>query len=172
MSKLRITTLAPIALAVTLLGGAAIAAGLNPEVGTQEGEHQKGEHDGEKKGEHDEHGEHGGVLHESMEALQKNMKGLRKLLAKPESKDQAIAMCIEMEGSAMAGFMNPPASPDGLEGAELRAYQADFKKRMLGVMGTLIDLELAFDGGDADEIKKLYRSLGASKKEGHDIYIK
>ena len=167
MSKLRFTTLAPLVLTGALLGGAAIAAGFNSSTAaSQEGESK------EQQGEHDEHAEHGGVLHESMEALQKNMKGLRKLLSKPESKDQAIKMCLEMENSAMSGFMNPPISPDGLEGAELRAYQADFKKRMLGVMGTLIDLELALDGGDTDTIKTLYRALGASKKEGHDIYIK
>lgn len=168
MSKLRITTLAPIALAVTLLGGAAVAAGLNSEgPSAQEGEQKGAEHESEEH----EH-EHGGVLHESMESLQKNMKGLRKLLSKPEMKEDAIAMCIEMEQSALTGFMNPPESPDGLEGAELRAFQADFKKRMLQVTETLVDLELAFDGGDKDEIKKIYRTLGASKKEGHDIYIK
>ncbi len=167
MSKLRIPTLAPIALAATLLGGAAIAAGINSDAqGPQEGEQK------EQPGEHAEEGEHGGVLHESMESLQKNMKGLRRLLGKPEAKEQALTMCAEMEMSAISGFMNPPESPDGLEGAELRAYQADFKKRMLKVTETIIDLELAFDSGDADAIKKIYRSLGANKKEGHDIYIK
>ena len=167
MSKLRITTLTSIALAATLLGGGAIAAGLTPGSNAQEGEHKA-----DKMGEHDEHGEHETPLHESMESLQKNMKGLRKLLAKPEAAEQAIAMCVEMEASVIEAFMNPPKSPDGLEGAELRAYQADFKKRMLSVAGTLIDLELAFDKGDAAAAKTLYRSLGSRKKEGHDIYIK
>lgn len=170
MSKLRIPTLAPViltgALAATLLGGAAIAAGFTSNAASpQEGKPQ------EAKGEGEEHAEHG-VLHESMETLQKNMKGLRRLLSKPESKDDAIAMCVEMEMSAISGFMNPPESPEGLEGAELRAFQADFKKRMLNVTETIIDLELALDGGDTDAIKKIYRSLGSSKKEGHDIYIK
>lgn len=161
MTKLSIKTLAPIAVAVALMGGAAIAAGLNPTPALRQ-DSQEGESEDE----------HGGVLHESMEKLQKNMRGLRKVLTKPEAKDEAIAMCIEMEANAIAGFMNPPASPDGLEGAELRAYQAGFKKRMLKVTETLIDLELAFDSGDADAAKKLYKALGASKKDGHDIYIK
>ena len=168
MMNLSHSTAAPLALALTLFGGTAISRTLLPADANLE---SSAVQDGEKQDDHDEH-EHEGVLHESMERMQSGMKGLRKLLGKPEEKANAIELCVTMESAALEGFMHPPESPDGLEGAELHAYQAEFKKRMLSVAGTLVDLELALQSGDADKAKELYRTLGANKKEGHDIYIK
>jgi len=159
------SSLAPIAL-FTLLSGGAIAA-LNSSAlpaaagGAQEAAAEK----------EDGHGEHN-ELHESMEVLQKNMKAMRKQMRNLDDKATLLGMCADMTAAALTGFLHAPGSPDGLEGSELLAYRADFKKRMLSVAGTLVDMELAIDSGDADAVKTLYRSLGASKKEGHDIYIK
>ncbi|MEM8710926.1 MAG: cytochrome b562 [Planctomycetota bacterium] len=161
MKTLR-STLAPVALFTALIGGAAATL-----AGTSEGA-QEGAQEAVAEAAEGQENE----LHESMEVLQKNMKALRKLMRNPEEKETLFQMCADMEEAALTGFMHPPASADGLEGSELRAYQADFKKRMLNVASTLVDLELAIDAGDADTMKTIYRSLGAHKKEGHDIYIK
>ncbi|QDV07612.1 hypothetical protein Poly30_31390 [Planctomycetes bacterium Poly30] len=170
MMNLSLSTAAPFALALTIFGGTAISRSLvvADASAADASALTSLAQDGEK---HDEH-EHGGVLHESMERMQSSMKGLRKMLGKPDQKAEAIALCVTMEGAALEGFMHPPESPDGLEGAELHAYQAEFKKQMLSVTGMLVDLEIALQNGDDDKAKELYRGLGAIKKEGHEIYIK
>lgn len=160
MKTLR-STLAPVALFTALIGGAAVTMADAQEAAADASQEKASHGEGEEN-----------ELHESMEVLQKNMKALRKLMRNPEEKETLFQMCADMEKAALTGFMHPPASPDGLEGSELLAYQADFKKRMLNVASTLVDLELAIDSGDADAMKTIYRSLGAHKKEGHDIYIK
>ncbi|MFT5735136.1 MAG: hypothetical protein ACJA0P_001304 [Planctomycetota bacterium] len=174
--NLRLSAVAPLAIAVTLFGGTAVSRALS-STSPSAAQTQEGGQDSDKgeKHDHDDDDHHAGEgheLHDSMEAMQRNMKALRKVLGKPEQKAEAIAMCLEMEAATMTGFINAPDSPDGLEGSELLAYKADFKKRMLTVAGILVDLELALDQEDTDQAKVLYRSLGASKKEGHSIYIK
>ncbi len=113
----------------------------------------------------------GGPLHESMEVIQKGMKGIRKMLSKPEKKDDAVTLCKEMQAAALVGFQHPPKPPAELEGDATVDFSADFRKRMLTVCSTLVDLEAALAKGDADAAKTIYRTLGKQKKEGHDTYL-
>lgn len=118
---------------------------------------------------HDDH-EHG-ELHESMEAMQRNLKALRKLMSDPESKAAALDAVREMEASVLVGLAHVPDPLKPLEGSDLLKHDVEFKRRMADVYTTLLDMELALDAGDADELKALYRKLGEGKKEGHQIYI-
>ncbi len=160
MTTLRLSALAPLTLAVTLFGGSFVSS-----TSTQDGAAQE-------QPVIEDVVEEVTVLHENMEVLGKGMKSMRKMMRKPEMKADALALCGKMQHAAAISFMNAPEKVEGLEGTELLAYQADFKKRMLTVAGALVDLELALEKGDADAAKAVYRSLGAAKKEGHDIYIK
>jgi signal transduction protein with GAF and PtsI domain len=112
-----------------------------------------------------------GPLHEAMEQLQGGMKSLRKMLNKPEEKEKALELVRKMQGATLIGFQNPPELEEGLEGTAAVERHADFKKRMLSVCSTLVDLEIALEKEDADEAKNLYRALGKQKKEGHDSYL-
>ena len=109
-------------------------------------------------------------LHETMERLQTEMKGLRKLL-KPETKDEAIAACEKMSGIVLETMAMSPEPLEPLEGVELMEYDVEFKKRMAGVYTTALDLKMAIAKDDRDATKALYRELGAQKKDGHTIYI-
>ncbi|MBL6756317.1 MAG: hypothetical protein ISQ11_07900 [Planctomycetes bacterium] len=115
--------------------------------------------------------EEAGPLHESMEVIQKGMKGIRKMLSKPDQKDAAVKLCQEMQAAALVGFQHPPKPEAVLEGDALVDFNADFRKRMLTVCSTLVDLEVALAKGDADAAKTIYRTLGKQKKEGHDAYL-
>ncbi|MEM9381069.1 MAG: hypothetical protein AAGB93_14045 [Planctomycetota bacterium] len=110
-------------------------------------------------------------LHESMEVLQGGMKGLRKMLSKPELKEDAVKLCGELQAAALVGFQNPPTPEEALEGDALVEYTADFRKRMLAVCTTLVDLEVALQKEDKDAAKALYKALGKHKKDGHDAYL-
>ncbi len=115
--------------------------------------------------------EEAGPLHESMEVIQRGMKGIRKMLSKPDQKDAAVKLCQEMQAAALVGFQNPPKPEAELDGDALVEFSADFRKRMLTVCSTLVDLEVALAKGDADSAKTIYRTLGKQKKEGHDAYL-
>jgi len=112
-----------------------------------------------------------GPLLESMEVIQKGMKGIRKMLSKPDQKDAAVKLCQEMQAAALVGFQHPPEPETALEGDALVDFSANFRKRMLTVCSTLVDLEVALAKGDADSAKTIYRELGKQKKEGHDAYL-
>lgn len=162
--------LVPSVLALALASYGAVSFG--GETSNQEGKKapaQEGQdHD------HDEgHGHDEDPLHESMEILQQKMRGLRKMLkpTTPEAKAEAIAACQEMEAAVMVSMGHVPKPGNKLEGSDLLKYEIDFKQRMVTVYGTLLDLQLALDAGDADKAKALYRTLGGQKKEGHEIYI-
>ncbi|MDB2576062.1 cytochrome b562 [bacterium] len=113
----------------------------------------------------------GGPLHESMEVIQKGMKGIRKMLSKPEQKAAAVTLCQEMQAAALVGFQHPPKPQTELDADAQVDFSADFRKRMLTVCSTLVDLEAALAKGDADAAKTIYRTLGKQKKEGHDTYL-
>ena len=80
--------------------------------------------------------EEAGPLHESMEVIQKGMKGIRKMLSKPDQKDAAVKICQEMQAAALVGFQHPPKPEAVLEGDALIDFNADFRKRMLTVCST------------------------------------
>lgn len=113
----------------------------------------------------------GGPLLESMEVIQSGMKGIRKMLNKPEQKEAAVKLCKEMQAAALVGFNHVPEPETDLEGDALIEHGADFRKRMLSVCSTLVDLEAALAKGDGDAAKTIYRELGKQKKEGHDAYL-
>lgn len=115
--------------------------------------------------------EEAGPLLESMEKIQSGMKGIRKLLNKPDQKDAALKLCKEMQAAALVGFNHVPEPETALEGDALIEHSADFRKRMLAVCSTLVDLETALAKGDGDAAKTIYRELGKQKKEGHDAYL-
>ena len=112
-----------------------------------------------------------GPLHESMEALQAGMRTLRKAIGKPDKKVAAIQICRELQAACLVGFQHVPEPEEAvLEGLALLEFSADFRKRMLTVCETLVDLEVAFEREDKAASKKFYKQLGAQKKSGHDTY--
>lgn len=117
-----------------------------------------------------EEGHEHGELHENMEKLNAKMKAMRKLL-KPDMKEKGVEACTDMETLIVESLAHAPEPLKKLEGIELMAYENDFKKRMLAVYGTVLDLKLAIASGDADGAKLHYRALGAQKKEGHNVFI-
>ncbi|MEC8510592.1 MAG: cytochrome b562 [Planctomycetota bacterium] len=110
-------------------------------------------------------------LHESMEAMQRNLKALRKLMRDPAKKDEALAAVHEMEAAVLVGLAHVPEPIEKLEGSALIAHDVAYKRLMASVYTTLLDMEIALDEGDADALKTLYRALGGQKKEGHQTYI-
>ena len=111
------------------------------------------------------------VLHESMEALEKSMRSMRRLMNDPDSKDEALAMCAEMEAQVLVALQHPPAPHGELEGQTLVEYHVAFKRRMLDVYGTILDLAVAVEKGDHESATTAFRSLGQDRREGHQTFI-
>lgn len=141
-----------------------------PAAATQEGRAGGAAEGKQEEGKHEEGHEHG-ELHDSMEVLQQGMRRMRKMLSKPEQKADAIKLVREMQGAALTGFHHIPKPEKELEADALFAFEVDFRKRMLTVCSTLIEIEVALQKEDGDAAKTLYRTLGAQKKEGHQTYI-
>lgn len=109
-------------------------------------------------------------LHETMERLQTEMKGLRRVL-KPEAKKEGLEACDRFAAIVLETMAMSPEPLEPLEGIDLIEYEVDFKKRMAEIYNSALDLKVALAKDDTDAAKTLYRSLGQGKNEGHTKFI-
>ena len=93
------------------------------------------------------------------------------MLSKPEQKDAAVKPLPGDAGRCARGVPAPSGAADRLDGDASVDFSADFRKRMLTVCSTLVDLEAALAKGRRRRSQTIYRTLGKQKKEGHDTYL-
>ena len=110
-------------------------------------------------------------LHDSMKLLEKNMRAMRSLMTKPEMLKEALANCVEMEKHILVGLQHAPDPHGELKDQTKLEYTVEFKRRMMTVYSAVLDLEIALEKGDADAARTAYRSLGAERRGGHQIFI-
>lgn len=110
-------------------------------------------------------------LQEAMNQIQASFKRLRRVMRKPEMKADALDACKDMEAAILETLRYVPVPEKPLEGADLLAFELDYKRRMASVYVAVLDMQEALEKGDADRVKELYKGLGKHKKEGHDLYI-
>lgn len=110
-------------------------------------------------------------IHEAMEELQSGMRTLRKGLGDPAKKDDTIALLQGMQRHASTAMLSEPHAPKDKSGKDLALWYCGYRKQLVRVLDTLIDVEMAVHEGDAEKAKAAYKSLGQMKKAGHDEYL-
>ncbi|MBT3339689.1 MAG: hypothetical protein HOM34_07000 [Planctomycetes bacterium] len=109
-------------------------------------------------------------LEKAMDKLKDGMKSLKGVLGDATKTDKAMSILQSMEVAAMDSYRFTPDAPAELKGNDLRAYNTGFRKGMLAIAMTVVDMELAvLDGRNADA-KKGYQQLSRVKKGGHKKY--
>jgi hypothetical protein len=108
-----------------------------------------------------------GALHAAMEGLQAGMRQLGRRVADPEKHGEALGVLADMRRHVLVAFEVPPPAPAERDAAR---EAAEFRGEMLGVLGDLVALELAFLDRDVARARERFDSLNARKKAGHDRF--
>jgi soluble cytochrome b562 len=109
-------------------------------------------------------------LHQAMESMQSSMRTLRKQVDKPEESANALATVRAMQGFMSTAYVLNPPPQEGKNEKETALWNIAFRRRLLEVQGTLLDLEQAVVEGRTDDAKAGYSKLLELKKLGHDQF--
>ena len=112
---------------------------------------------------------HDSPLEEIMEAMKDNMRAARKLIEDIEQHPQCIVHIQRMQQLAIDAL---PYCPEfsGEDSLEKSKYEINYKRRLLVVADTLLELELALHQGDTEGAQEFYQRLRQTKKDSHGIY--
>ena len=116
-----------------------------------------------------EHGPAGG-LEDSMQLLQGSLKRLDKTLEKGEM-EPVLKLALDMQGAVHAAKTQTPERISEAKDDKAKAeFMNGFRKQMITLEKTLLDLETAAIDNKLEDAKKVYESLKPLKKEGHSKY--
>ena len=110
-------------------------------------------------------------LADAMGLMNSGQRKLRRMLKKPEQKDETIAVIQTMQSASITAYGLAPPAPEDQTSDEAKAeWRIGFQRRILSVTDTLLELELAVVKGDSEAAQAAYTGLAAIKKGGHDTY--
>jgi hypothetical protein len=108
-------------------------------------------------------------LEEIMEQMKDHMRAVRKSIPEVEQHAKCIRDIQAMQQLAIDALPYCPDYP-GEAGLEKAKYGINFKRRLLNVTDTLLELELALHKGDIEAANSHYKSLRNAKESSHEIY--
>ena len=108
-------------------------------------------------------------LEEIMEQMKDHMRAVRKSIPEVEQHAKCIKDIQAMQQLAIDALPYCPDYP-GEAGLEKAKYEINFKRRLLTVADTLLELELALHEGDIEAANAHYKSLRNAKESSHEIY--
>jgi len=108
-------------------------------------------------------------LEEIMEQMKDHMRAVRKSIPEVEQHAKCIKDIQAMQQLAIDALPYCPDYP-GEAGLEKTKYEINFKRRLLTVADTLLELELALHEGDIEAANAHYKSLRNAKESSHEIY--
>tara|TARA_X000001036_G_C20520321_1_gene741851 strand:- start:78 stop:575 length:498 start_codon:yes stop_codon:yes gene_type:complete len=108
-------------------------------------------------------------LEEIMEQMKDHMRAVRKSIPEVEQHAKCIKDIQAMQQLAIDALPYCPDYP-GEAGVEKAKYEINFKRQLLTVADTLLELELALHKGDIEAANAHYKSLRNAKESSHEIY--
>ena len=112
---------------------------------------------------------HDSPLGDIMEEMKDNMRAARKLIDAVEQHPQCIVHIQRMQQLALDALPYCPKF-SGEDNLEKSKYEINYKRRLLVVADTLLELELALLQGDTEAAQEFYQRLRQTKKDSHGIY--
>lgn len=105
-------------------------------------------------------------LHDKMEALNRDLRQLKRGLAGTATKEEQLKLADKMLAGAKEVAAMKPLAKDG--GAADAGRIADYQKRMEPLVKEFERLREAIAAGKADAAKEIVNSLYKMKEEGHE----
>ena len=115
------------------------------------------------------HGKHS-VLENSMETINKSYRVLRRQVSDASKNPSTIALLHTMQVSALTAATQVSPITKKLPKEKQGKFNLDFRRTMVGLVVTLMDIEAALLDSDNVKAKQAYLKLGAIKKKGHETF--
>ena len=115
-------------------------------------------------------GEEHEELEEAMDTLQSGARGLRRALKDAASNESSLETIAGMQAAALVAFGHVPEPETALDADALAGWDAGYKRRLLAVATTLVDMEEQVRKGDNTAAQETWKKLMDLKKAGHEIY--
>lgn len=107
-------------------------------------------------------------LGEQMEKMNDAYKAIRK----ETDPVKGAELAREAQKEVAAGILEVPEMVKVMKDpAEKAKAEVAYRKMMVKLLGTFVDVEEAFVNGKLEDIEKLVENLKGQKKEGHDKFI-
>ncbi|HUR28679.1 MAG TPA: cytochrome b562 [Planctomycetota bacterium] len=150
-------SLRPLVLSALLVGGAVAVASTNPSLGRSAPE-SAGEGEGDD-------------LEEVMQGIDKNFEAATKAI---ENKDgpAALELMTKLEQGCIGAKILTPPKLRTIEEKDKAAFIAGYRKQVLVMLKSMVDLEIALVDNDFEKAKKVADEIDSQKKMGHDTYKK
>lgn len=105
-----------------------------------------------------------------MEQINHNYKTLSREARHKKFDDQSLKLVMEMEDLALKCMHEDPPmaeKPDKVPPAKKAQFILEYRKAMAQMVSSLMDLEIALRGNNADLAKELVEKLKTEKTDGH-----
>ncbi|MFT5423932.1 MAG: soluble cytochrome b562 [Phycisphaerales bacterium] len=110
------------------------------------------------------------IIHRKMEAMEEAWDALTESLGAGETA-AALKSLQKMQEAVIDAKARTPAITKEYEPEERDAQNADFRKRLVGVLGLYCDLELLIIDGDTEgALELLEGEIRTAEREGHNIF--
>jgi soluble cytochrome b562 len=114
--------------------------------------------------------EHGGPLHDSMEAMNKAYKTLRMQIADASKNASSLELVSEMQKQALIAKSAIPARAKATPEAQRAKFISDYRKSMVMLMTELLKLETALVDGKNADAEAIAKNLTKMKNEEHEKF--
>jgi soluble cytochrome b562 len=109
-------------------------------------------------------------LHQEMERIENGLKRIRRDAKDAAKNATTLETVLEMQDAAgKSKLMIPPITEKQPE-AERAAFARDYRKQMIEVEKTLLDLELALLDGDQEKAQALIKKVSDAEDSGHEKF--
>ncbi len=111
-------------------------------------------------------------LMQEMGGIAKDFRALRKAVADPTQKAEAVALVKDMEDHATKAKGFEPQKTKDIAPADKDQFIADYKKQIDGLIADMQKVADAVSAGDTAGATKLLDALQMDKREGHKKFIR
>lgn len=110
------------------------------------------------------------TLHLAMEGLQSATRKLNRQIKDPTKNASSLELVVEMQKHVMNAKGATPDTTAKQPADQRAAYLSDYRKRMVKLLGTLLDVEAALIDGSNEQASTHLESALEQRFQGHKIF--
>ncbi len=109
-------------------------------------------------------------LQEAMKALDGPYRKLRRQIGDASRNAESLKLLVTIQRGALAAMGMVPSMTPTLPEAERPQFILSYKRQMLDLIRTTLDVEAALLNNDNEAAKRIYRKLGTLRRKGHEQF--
>jgi soluble cytochrome b562 len=110
-------------------------------------------------------------LHDKMEQIDESMKKLRRTLRSADSNAESLELISKAQQAAIACKAMTPSRAATVPEPERKKFVAEYRKQMAGVIGQMLQMEIAVLDGNNEKAQQIHKELKTLEEKGHDKFM-